>query len=56
MLLLNIILYRRRFKPYKYAVVALVSAGIALFMYNGGKGGGKASKGSSIGLALLGVK
>ena len=56
MLLLNVILYRRKFKPYKYAVVALVSAGIALFMYNGGKSGGKAGKGSSIGLALLGVK
>lgn len=54
-LLLNVILYRRRFKPYKYAVVALVSAGIALFMYNGGKST-KGGKGSSVGLALLGVK
>jgi hypothetical protein len=58
-LLLNVILYRRKFKPYKYAVVALVSAGIALFMYNGSKsgGGGKGQdRGSVVGLSLLGVK
>lgn len=64
-LLLNVLIYRRRFKPYKYAVVALVSAGIAVFMYAGSGGGGSGKRsgaagggggGQMVGLALLGVK
>ncbi|KAI5450989.1 UDP-galactose transporter [Naganishia albida] len=56
-LLLNVILYRRKFKPYKYVVVALVSAGIALFMYNGSEGGAgkRQDRGSLVGMSLLGV-
>lgn len=46
------LLYRRRFGAHKYAVVALVSAGISMFMLFGGKsktGGGD----SAFGLGLL---
>lgn len=31
-LLLNVLLYRRKFAPYKYVVVSLVTAGITMFM------------------------
>ncbi|GMK56391.1 hypothetical protein CspeluHIS016_0302310 [Cutaneotrichosporon spelunceum] len=51
-LLLNVLLYRRRFGAHKYAVVALVSMGISMFMLFGGKkkaGGGD----SAFGLLLL---
>ncbi|EPQ54745.1 UAA transporter [Gloeophyllum trabeum ATCC 11539] len=34
-MLMNILVYRRAFAPHKYAVVALVTAGIALFMHFG---------------------
>jgi UDP-galactose transporter B1 len=54
-LLLNVLLYRRRFGAHKYAVVALVSIGISMFMLFGGKkkaGGGD----SAFGLLLLLVK
>ncbi|CAK9783136.1 hypothetical protein CC85DRAFT_326970 [Cutaneotrichosporon oleaginosum] len=51
-LLLNVLLYRRRFGAHKYAVVALVSAGISLFMLFGSKS--KAGGGDSVfGLLLL---
>ncbi|BEI81070.1 hypothetical protein CcaverHIS002_0202300 [Cutaneotrichosporon cavernicola] len=51
-LLLNVLLYRRRFGAHKYAVVVLVSIGISMFMLFGGKkkgGGGD----SAFGLGLL---
>lgn len=58
-ILLNVLLYRRKFKPYKYAVVALVSCGIALFMVMGDDSKKKASRGgegnASFGLMLLGI-
>ncbi|WVF66351.1 hypothetical protein IAT40_001091 [Kwoniella sp. CBS 6097] len=53
-LLLNVILYRRRFSPHKYVVVALVTVGISLFMLLAE--GGKKKKGgndSAWGLWLL---
>ena len=50
----NVLLYRRRFAPYKYVVVALVTIGISTFMLFGEKKGGKASqKSSMVGLLLL---
>ncbi|WWD06091.1 hypothetical protein V865_004176 [Kwoniella europaea PYCC6329] len=55
-LLLNVLLYRRRFSPHKYVVVALVTVGISLFMLLAE--GGKKKKGgndSAWGLWLLGV-
>jgi UDP-galactose transporter B1 len=58
-LLLNVLLYRRKFKPYKYVVVALVSVGISMFMLlsDSSKGDGKGLRGSSsYGLMLLGIK
>jgi UDP-galactose transporter B1 len=53
-MLMNIVLYRRRFKPHKYVVVALVTLGISLFMLSAPakKGRGQSSS-SSLGLALL---
>ncbi|OCF33109.1 solute carrier family 35 (UDP-galactose transporter), member B1 [Kwoniella heveanensis BCC8398] len=44
-LLLNVLLYRRRFSPHKYVVVALVTVGISLFMLLAE--GGKKKKGGS---------
>ena len=54
-MLLNFILYRRRFSSHKYVVVALVTVGISLFMLYGKKSkkGGPDSLG---GLALLTIK
>jgi len=45
-LIMNVVLYRRKFAPYKYFVVALVTAGITMFMAFGEqkKSGSKASK------------
>ncbi|TXT10826.1 hypothetical protein VHUM_02331 [Vanrija humicola] len=51
-LLLNVLLYRRRFAPSKYLVVGLVSAGIALFMLLG-KSSKKGGSNSAWGLSLL---
>lgn len=56
-LLLNVILYRRRFSAHKYIVVLLVTIGISMFMLfaSGGKkktGGGD----SAWGLFLLVIK
>lgn len=53
-LLLNVLLYRRRFGAHKYIVVALVSAGISMFMFFGGKSKGESD--SLFGLGLLVVK
>lgn len=38
---MNVLLYRRSFARHKYVVVALVTAGITMFMGFGGDGGGK---------------
>ena len=54
-LLLNVVLYRRRFSPHKYLVVALVTVGISMFMFFGPakkKGGSD----STWGLTLLLIK
>lgn len=40
-LLMNVLLYRRKFKAYKYVVVALVTAGITIFMVTGEQKGSK---------------
>lgn len=54
-LLLNVVLYRRRFSPHKYLVVLLVTIGISMFMFFGSakkKGGSD----STWGLTLLLIK
>lgn len=43
-MLMNVLLYRRRFAPHKYLVVAMVTAGISVFMFFGDE---KPSKGSN---------
>jgi UDP-galactose transporter B1 len=54
-MLMNVVLYRRRFARHKYVVVALVTAGITLFMVFGNeKAGGKKGKhGAGTGPASL---
>lgn len=60
-LIMNVILYRRKFPLYKYMVVATVTVGISIFMLfsaeserKRAQGGGAGKKGDSlIGLALL---
>ncbi|GAA5908746.1 uncharacterized protein JCM6883_004158 [Sporobolomyces salmoneus] len=61
-LLMNILLYRRKFPLHKYLLVGLVTIGIWLFMINkptttssNGKGGGGRESSSLLGLALLGI-
>jgi len=55
-MLMNVVLYRRRFAPHKYLVVAMVTAGITMFMGFGGdaKGHGGKAKGASSS-SLIGV-
>lgn len=58
-LLMNVVLYRRKFPRYKYFVVALVTIGISIFMLfsspeGKSKGKGKGGKGSG-GDSLIGV-
>jgi len=55
-LLLNVLLYRRRFGAHKYFVVGLVSAGISMFMLFGTKKGKAGGGDSMYGLSLLLVK
>jgi UDP-galactose transporter B1 len=43
-MLMNVVLYRRRFAPHKYLVVFMVTAGITLFMAFGDEKPGKAKK------------
>ncbi|KIO06020.1 hypothetical protein M404DRAFT_999249 [Pisolithus tinctorius Marx 270] len=43
-MLMNVLLYRRRFAPHKYLVVMMVTAGISVFMFFGNE---KPSKGSN---------
>lgn len=56
-MLMNIILYRRKFALHKYIVVSTVTAGISLFMLCAPASSGKASKGASsnslFGIGLL---
>ncbi|KAF8644548.1 hypothetical protein AX16_008422 [Volvariella volvacea WC 439] len=40
-MIMNVLLYRRKFAPHKYLVVAMVTAGITLFMFFGGESGKK---------------
>lgn len=50
----NVIIYRRKFAPYKYVVVLLVTLGISTFMLFGESKKGKSNqKSSMIGLLLL---
>ncbi|KAF9777651.1 UAA transporter [Thelephora terrestris] len=58
-MLMNVLLYRRKFAPYKYLVVALVTLGITSFMFfgnekKGHKGAGKASSGGWMQLIGMG--
>ncbi|PPQ99201.1 LOW QUALITY PROTEIN: hypothetical protein CVT26_014124 [Gymnopilus dilepis] len=48
-MLMNVLLYRRRFARYKYVVVGMVTVGITCFMWMGGEGGKKKSHGSTNG-------
>lgn len=59
-MLMNVLLYRRRFAPHKYLVVAMVTAGITMFTIFGDKGkpsktGGaaKTASDSLVGIAYL---
>jgi UDP-galactose transporter B1 len=53
-MLMNVLLYRRRFQPHKYIVVGLVTLGISLFMLSAPAKKGKGAESSSfLGLALL---
>jgi UDP-galactose transporter B1 len=54
-LLLNVILYRRRFSPHKYLVVSLVTVGISMFMFFG-PAKKKGGEDSAWGLGLLVIK
>ncbi|WFD00368.1 UDP-galactose transporter [Malassezia yamatoensis] len=57
-LLMNVLLYRRKFAPYKYAVVFLVTLGVYMFMALGKAKAKKQGPGSShghIGLILLAI-
>ncbi|WWC67105.1 uncharacterized protein I206_101012 [Kwoniella pini CBS 10737] len=55
-LLLNVLLYRRKFSPHKYLVVILVTIGISLFMLLAESGKKKkAGNDSAWGLWLLGI-
>jgi UDP-galactose transporter B1 len=56
-MLLNVLLYRRRFSSHKYVVVALVTVGISMFMlWAPAKKGKGAGQDSAWGLVLLLVK
>lgn len=44
---MNVLLYRRRFAPHKYLVVAMVTAGISMFMLFGSESAAAASKHAS---------
>ncbi|TDL17721.1 UAA transporter [Rickenella mellea] len=46
-MLMNVILYRRRFAPHKYLVVFMVTLGITMFMGFGGEKPGKSKKGGA---------
>lgn len=46
-MIMNIILYRRRFAPHKYLVVAMVTTGITMFMFSGKERPSKGSNESS---------
>lgn len=48
-LIMNVLLYRRRFAPHKYLVVAMVTAGISIFMFFGADAASSASKHASKG-------
>lgn len=56
-MLMNVLLYRRKFAPHKYLVVALVTIGITMFMSFGDqKRGNKGhSSGSSSGSSIIGI-
>lgn len=56
-MLLHVTLYRKRYPFYKYAVVAMVTAGVALFTLQSSTGSKKkgASNNSVYGLVLLGI-
>lgn len=56
-MLLHVTLYRKRYPFYKYAVVALVTAGVAIFTLQSSSGSKKkgASSNSVYGLVLLGI-
>lgn len=56
-MLLNVLLYRRRFSAHKYVVVALVTVGISMFMlWAPAKKGKGAGEDSAWGLMLLLIK
>ena len=46
-MLMNVVLYRRKFAPHKYLVVALVTLGITSFMFFGKEKGGHKTSGAT---------
>ncbi|EAU86104.1 UDP-galactose transporter [Coprinopsis cinerea okayama7 len=46
-MIMNVLLYRRKFAPHKYLVVGMVTTGITIFMYLGDQKKGKVSAGNS---------
>lgn len=54
-MLLHVTLFRRRYPLYKYAVVAAVTAGVAVFTLHSGKGGGKSRASSESGRTAWGM-
>ncbi|KAH9841505.1 UAA transporter [Rhodofomes roseus] len=50
---MNVLLYRRRFAPYKYVVVAMVTLGITMFMGFGAEKPGKSKHGSGADVGSL---
>lgn len=60
LVLINVLVHRRRFEPYKYVTVLLITAGVAGFLFfegssNGAKGTAHGSASSLYGLVLLGL-
>lgn len=55
-LVMNVLLYRRKFAAYKYVVVALVTLGVWMFMALGKKKAAAVAQGNSLlGMTLLGI-
>lgn len=56
-MLMNVLLYRRKFAPHKYLVVSMVTAGITMFMGFGDSGSGKkhGDKSASGGSSIIGI-
>ncbi|CAK5269798.1 unnamed protein product [Mycena citricolor] len=54
-MIMNVLLYRRKFAPHKYLVVFMVTLGITIFMYLGPSKTSKAKAGPSSNASLIGL-